>query len=143
MKIDVKKYRQYQNISYKAELHIDDELAANISYNGKGGNIKLQFLNPQLEKRFDAYCRSLPPRKCVLMGIDYPMDTAVFMIELMTQTEVEFNIAKLCKTCTVFRLKSDERLAYRTWRHPFSEATKKTLLGHYGDEIDFFYNERL
>jgi hypothetical protein len=143
MNVQIKKYRPRKNTSYEAELHLDGRFAAQVRYDGNGGDLELHFLDRGLEQKFYVHCRSLPPQRCPFTGNPVPMDSDAVMTELMEQAGIEYEVAKLCKKFTVFRLKGDDRLAYRTWRHPFSEATKKTLLAHYGDQIDFFYNERM
>jgi hypothetical protein len=69
------------------------------------------------------------------------MSSALLAAELADQYETLKKLKRLCKTKTVFGLKSEPG-QWSSLPLPYNQAVKHELIQHHGDDLDEIFNER-
>jgi hypothetical protein len=139
-KVHVSRRGSEETTRFDAELYIDGKYAAVVSNDGHGGCHHFLFSDRDLEQRFYAYARSLPPVKTEFGMMD--MDDEMLVDELLSRYEEEKQLKRWCKKSTVIRLKGSEEGSYQQFPEPFSAAMKGFLVNRYGDQLEEIVNER-
>ena len=140
MKLTIKNSKSFptqDGIAWSATLYIDGIKAAYAYDEGNGGEISVEWVNLDLEKKFGEYVDTLP------LESGHKQDAGAAIAGLVDQHEADKKIKRWCKTQTVFQLKGDTFGHFRTVKSPFAPAVKKYLVDKYGDKLDTIYNETL
>lgn len=74
---------------------------------------------------------------------DIQISPSYFIAELANDTINENRFKRLCKSKTVFRLKTDEKDCWRTLNAPFDKRVKDLIVRKFGDQIESIMNETL
>lgn len=147
MKCELKNVRVNQRLSeetacFSATLYIDGVRAADVGNRGHGGPNEYHFKDRDLEKRFYAYCESLPPKPDELFPEGLSMDADMLVGDLLERFELE----KLCKGRTVFRLagKTYQKGAWDVYnKMPYETEGKAYLAKHHAGKVAEVLNEQL
>lgn len=147
---EIKKHKSCDGsdgIAYSCELWVNGRLGAFVNNEGRGGSTWFRWVDADLERITTNYVDCLPliPSKTETELQLWPNgrsnDLECFIAELCDKEDEEKRIRKLCRTKTVFRLKSDEEHLY-TLTNPFSAAAAAHLRAKHGDNLKEIFNEQ-
>jgi len=71
------------------------------------------------------------------------VDIGIFIGELADKTINENRFKRLCKSKTLFRLKTDEKDCWRTLKSPFNQQVKDLIMREFGSQVESIMNEML
>lgn len=134
--VKINKRLSEETTCFSANLYVDGKFAASVANRGQGGPDECRFVSHAVERAFHAYCAGLPPVE--LEGVSLPMDAELLVGRLL---QVHEN-TKLCRTKTVFRLKSDAGSMF-VMQTRFSPDVKAFLLKKHGANLAEILNETL
>lgn len=76
-----------------------------------------------------------------LGGKDIQTDPGYFVSELVGEFEDAKRFNRLCKTKVLFRLKTDKKGEWRTFKGAFTKQIKDWIVSKYGDQVESIMNE--
>jgi len=141
VKVELKNLKIHRDMSqettcFSATLYIDNVKVGEASNTGRGGNNMVRMVDFKLQRKFEDYCRSLPPYQ------DLPMDRDLFISLLVEKTKEDQYLVRTCKKKTVFSLKDQEEGVWYTINDMYSQEVKDFLVKKYGYNLKEVANER-
>jgi hypothetical protein len=136
----VKSFLGREGHGFNASLYINGKKAAFVMDSADGGMYDWRWLDKDAEKAFAEHIEMIPP-----VGGEFPhnVDADEVMGGLVDDALNARRFARLMKTKTVFRLKSDKDGDWRTLNGgPYSPAAREWLVKKYGDNLGEIMNER-
>ena len=145
-----KKFQTHDGYAWSATLYIDGVKAAYAWDEGRGGEIRVDWFNKELEAKFGEYVNSLP------LDMSSPdvwpqgrkIDVAGAIAALVDEHDNKASAAKrfkrLCKTMTLIRIKGEPPEVFYQYRVQFSPIVKAKILAspqNAGKDIIFINEE--
>lgn len=137
----VKFFRGRDGYGFNAELLKDGKKIAFVIDEGCGGCLHYEWVDIKERDVLCEYVKTLPSLKTKFGDISADID--LYVSRLADDYETGKKFKRLCKTKTIFRLKSDNEDAYRMINRHFDSAVKVFLLKKYGESLGEIVNEKL
>ena len=139
----LKAWRTDDGGGYELSLLCGGKKVATVLEEGRGGETRFYWANPEAEAVFDKYLATLPIIE-IYQGHEIKVDGGVFVEELVGVYEINKRFKRLCKSKIVFTLKDKDKddTTYNTINRPFNQVTKDLMIAKYGDNLKEIINER-
>ncbi len=136
----VRSFRGRDGYGFNTDLMKDGIKIAFVIDEGCGGCLHYEWADLMEKDALNKHIKTLPKVKspCGEMTVDIDL----FVSRLVDVYEAEKKLKRLCKTKTLFRLKTDNEGTYRVIARRFDAAVKEFLLKKYGDNLGEIANER-
>ena len=154
----IKTFLGSEGHGFNATLWVNGRKAATVIDSADGGTYRWHWTDKFAEKIFEAYVGTLPeevhyweptpingpkPEPTATNSFTFKPDADSVMGKLVDDALNARRFARLMKTKTVFRLKSDKDGDWRTLNGgPYSPAARAWLEKKYGDDLGEIMNER-
>ena len=140
MKVEVKNVKinnvmSEETLCFSASVYIDGKRAGEVCNRGHGGCNNYHWFDRELGKKFVKFANEQDTE------FDFEKDDHLIG-ELVDDYEEQKEVRGWCRKQTVFRLKGEEKGAYRTLTVKYGEKAKKYIEDKYGDKVDEIVNER-
>ena len=145
---NVKSFEGMEGYGYNASLYRNNKRVAKVNDYGDGGCIDMRFEDLAEEKIFNEYVDSLPEYNVNaavgVKGVEMIKQSADTVVgKLVDDFENDKKFRRICKTKTLFLLKSDdEDESFRTLNVPYGEKAQQWLDKKYGDKVAEVVNHR-
>ena len=125
---------------FTATVYIDGQKAGTVRNDGQGGsNVYYPW---KLSDRLNEIAATLPDLEPI-NGVTLKQDADTLLGDILDEYLNNKRFARLMKTKTVFRLKTDKDGDWRTLNGgPYSPAAREWLVKKYGDNLGEIMNER-
>lgn len=153
MKIELKKVKIIKSMSrettcFQADLWIDGKKAADIHNDGHGGCNFYHFQDKDLEQRFFAHCKSLPPIPAEeqfksIFPNGLPMDEDILIGELLNKHEQVQNLKRMTKTKTLVKLADHKFGEWTIYKLVYTPQIGQELRKKHGADLVAIANEDL
>lgn len=131
MKVELRNVKVHKDMSeettcFSAQLWIDGAHAGAVKNDGQGGSNHYWFNNPALDKAFTEFAKTQPmDPEFAALGV--PMDSDIYVENLLNEHLERQKVARWCRTKTVFRLPGAKPGEYRTLSVPWGDRAKEIL----------------
>ena len=137
---NVKTFIGMEGQGFNATLYRDGKKVAFVIDDACGGCYNYDFVNPQEEKDYFAFCKAQPSIE--FQGTILTMDGDIFISELVSQHQQDKKLRSLCKTKTVVLMKDDHAGSFTVFAVKFTDEFKAVVEKKYGEQVVEFVNQR-
>ncbi len=158
----VKTFRGMEGHGFNVTLLRDGKKVALVMDEGCGGEARFEWVDyamPKVDVPWTNYGQEpisirctpeeatlyefLRGKTCQFDTLTLSMNPDLFIGELLTKYENDKRFARLCKTKTIFHLRSDPVDSWRKFNSPFNKRMKDLIVEKYGNQVDEIMNEIL
>lgn len=133
--LKVNKRMSQETTCFMANLFVDGELAAFVTNRGQGGPNEYEWNTPGIGAKVAAWAAT--------QKTDFKFDKLdQLLYRPMAIAEVAAKFRLWCSKETLFRLKDDKNMEWRTVKSKFAPNVKKYITDKYGDAVACILNEQ-